>query len=140
VPVGLADLLEEVLDLLATALQCEQRCRGLASTAQRRHDDVVEVLGVQLLAGVLGLQVPALGEGRVDDVEPSVDPLGFAVSDENDFHAGLDGRGVPTLAATAAREAPATSRTEGAVEAKRRPVPTTQIAEVATTQASYIRL
>ena len=95
VPVRLADLLQERLDRLLAALQAEQRCRRLACPPQRRHDHLVERLGVEFLADPLGLQQAAVGEGRIDDAEPVTNPFGLAVADEDDLHGGIDRRGSP---------------------------------------------
>lgn len=93
-PVGLTDLLQERLDCLVAAQRGQQRGCGLASTQQRRDDDLVEVLAGQFGAHPLRLHLAALGERRVDDVEAFANPLGLAVADEDEFHGTDDRRGV----------------------------------------------
>lgn len=93
VPVGFTDLVEEGLHLLPPALKAQQRCRRLAGPRQRGDDDVVELLGVELLTDVLGLDPAPSGEGWVDYTEAIADPFGFPVADEHDLHSTFDRRG-----------------------------------------------
>lgn len=93
VPVGLTDLVEEGLHLLPTALKAQQGRRRLASPRQRGDDDVVELLGVELLPDMLGLHPAPSGEGWVNDTEAVADPFRFPVADEHDLHSSFDRRG-----------------------------------------------
>ena len=93
VPVGLPDLVEEGFNLLPAALKVQQGRGCLASSRQRGDDDVVELLGVELLTDPFGLKTAPSGKGWVDNTETIADPFGFPVADEHDLHSTFDRRG-----------------------------------------------
>ena len=66
----------------------DERRGGLLGPHERGDEQLVDLERGDVLGHGLGLAVPELGERRVVDREAVAVPLGLAVADEDDFHAG----------------------------------------------------